>query len=84
LELTTHVNGELRQKANTEQMIFSLEELVSELSQGITLRPGDMIATGTPSGVGMGFSPPRFLQKGDCVRMEIENIGVLQNLVTDA
>lgn len=83
LDLRTEINGELRQSANTEQMIFSVEELVSELSRGITLEPGDIIATGTPSGVGFGFSPPRFLKEGDTVRMEIEGIGVLENRVTD-
>lgn len=83
LDLRTEINGELRQSANTDQMIFSVEELVSELSRGITLEPGDIIATGTPSGVGLGFSPPRFLKSGDTVRMEIQGIGVLENRVAD-
>lgn len=75
------VNSELRQNASTDQFIFDIPELIATISAGITLYPGDIIATGTPSGVGMGFKPPKFLQSGDCVRIEIAGIGYLENLV---
>lgn len=83
LGLRTYVNGELRQNSNTRNMIFPVEALISELSEGITLQPGDIIATGTPSGVGLGFSPPKFLINGDIVRMEIDGIGILENSVAE-
>jgi 2-keto-4-pentenoate hydratase/2-oxohepta-3-ene-1,7-dioic acid hydratase in catechol pathway len=73
------VNGELRQDATTELMIFDIPTVIEALSAGITLYPGDVIATGTPSGVGMGFKPPKFLKRGDQVRIEIAGIGVLEN-----
>ena len=73
------VNGELRQDATTELMIFDIPTVIEALSAGITLYPGDVIATGTPSGVGMGFKPPKFLKCGDRVRIEIAGIGVLEN-----
>ena len=73
------VNGELRQSGTTEQLIFDIPTIIEALSAGITLYPGDVIATGTPSGVGMGFKPPRFLKKGDTVKIEIAGIGVLEN-----
>lgn len=79
LEIQSWVNGELRQHSNTREMIFSIPELVSILSQGMTLEPGDILATGTPSGVGMGFEPPRLLKPGDVVRIEIEKIGYIEN-----
>jgi 2-keto-4-pentenoate hydratase/2-oxohepta-3-ene-1,7-dioic acid hydratase in catechol pathway len=75
------VNGELRQKANTRDLVFGIPELIATLSAGITLRPGDIIATGTPAGVGIGFSPPRFLVPGDVVSMEITGLGTLTNPV---
>lgn len=75
------VNSELRQNASTAQFIFDIPTLIATISAGITLYPGDIIATGTPSGVGMGFKPPRFLQSGDSVRIEIAQIGYLENKV---
>jgi 2-keto-4-pentenoate hydratase/2-oxohepta-3-ene-1,7-dioic acid hydratase in catechol pathway len=75
------VNGELRQDANTRDLIFDVPTLIATLSAGITLLPGDIIATGTPVGVGIGFEPPRYLRPGDRVRIEIGGIGVLENPV---
>jgi 2-keto-4-pentenoate hydratase/2-oxohepta-3-ene-1,7-dioic acid hydratase in catechol pathway len=75
------VNGELRQDGNTDQMIFDIPTVIESISAGMTLYPGDVIATGTPSGVGMGFKPPRFLKKGDAVKIQIDGIGVLENPV---
>ncbi|KWA30749.1 hydrolase [Burkholderia multivorans] len=77
------VNGELRQNANTRDLIFDIPTLIETLSAGIGLQPGDIIATGTPAGVGIGFTPPRFLKAGDRIRMEIESVGVLENTVGD-
>jgi 2-keto-4-pentenoate hydratase/2-oxohepta-3-ene-1,7-dioic acid hydratase in catechol pathway len=73
------VNGELRQDANTRQLIFDIPTLVETCSRGITLHPGDLIATGTAAGVGMGMKPPRWLKHGDVVRIEIEGIGQIEN-----
>lgn len=81
LVLTTWVNGEQRQKAEVADLIFDIPTLVEAISAAITLEPGDVIATGTPVGVGIGFNPPRFLQKGDVVRIEVSGIGVLENAV---
>ncbi len=75
------VNGELRQDANTRQLIFDVPTLIATISAGITLLPGDVIATGTPAGVGIGFDPPRYLKAGDAVEMEIAGIGRLSNPV---
>jgi 2-keto-4-pentenoate hydratase/2-oxohepta-3-ene-1,7-dioic acid hydratase in catechol pathway len=75
------VNGELRQDANTRDLIFDIPTLIATLSAGITLRPGDIIATGTPAGVGIGFTPPRYLVSGDVVSIEIGGIGTLENPV---
>jgi 2-keto-4-pentenoate hydratase/2-oxohepta-3-ene-1,7-dioic acid hydratase in catechol pathway len=75
------VNGELRQSGNTRELIFDVPTLIATISLGITLRPGDVIATGTPAGVGAGFDPPRFLKAGDQVRIEIPPIGILENTV---
>ncbi len=75
------VNGELRQDANTRDLIFDVPTLIETLSAGITLRPGDLIATGTPAGVGIGFTPPKYLQAGDSVAVEIDGIGRLENRV---
>jgi 2-keto-4-pentenoate hydratase/2-oxohepta-3-ene-1,7-dioic acid hydratase in catechol pathway len=73
------VNDELRQDGYTRDFIFDIPALIEACSRGITLYPGDIIATGTPAGVGMGLTPPRYLQAGDVVRIEIDGIGVLQN-----
>jgi len=73
------VNGDLRQDGDTKDMIFDIATLIETCSRGITLYPGDVIATGTPSGVGMGFSPPRWLGPGDVVRIEIDGIGAIEN-----
>jgi 2-keto-4-pentenoate hydratase/2-oxohepta-3-ene-1,7-dioic acid hydratase in catechol pathway len=73
------VNGELRQDGRTRDMIFDIATLVETCSRGITLHPGDIIATGTPAGVGMGFTPPRWLKAGDVVRVEIDGLGAIQN-----
>jgi len=82
LPIWTKVNGEIRQNANTSDMVFSVPYLVSYISQFMTLLPGDVIATGTPSGVGMGMSPPRYLQSGDLVEMGIDGIGeITQRIV---
>jgi 2-keto-4-pentenoate hydratase/2-oxohepta-3-ene-1,7-dioic acid hydratase in catechol pathway len=75
------VNGEERQNASTTGLIFDIPTLIETLSAGITLYPGDVIATGTPVGVGIGFSPPKYLRAGDVVRVEINGIGVLENPV---
>ena len=75
------VNDELRQDAPTEDLIFDIPILISTISAGITLYPGDIIATGTPAGVGIGFDPPKFLRRGDRVRIQIEGIGTLSNPV---
>ena len=76
-----YVNGELRQNASTTDLIFDIPKLIETLSAGITLYPGDVIATGTPVGVGIGFKPPKYLKAGDVVRVEIDGIGSLENPV---
>ncbi|EWG12534.1 fumarylacetoacetate hydrolase family protein [Cytobacillus firmus] len=81
LDIQTKVNGELRQSSNTENFIFPIEEVISVLSKGMTLEPGDIIATGTPAGVGKGFKPPRFLKPGDKVEITVEKIGTLTNFI---
>jgi acylpyruvate hydrolase len=81
LSLRTWVNGELRQQSNTANLIFSIEQLVAFISETCTLFPGDLILTGTPSGVGMGQDPPRFLQSGDIVRIEIEQLGTIEHTI---
>jgi 2-keto-4-pentenoate hydratase/2-oxohepta-3-ene-1,7-dioic acid hydratase in catechol pathway len=73
------VNGELRQDGLTQDMIFDIPTLIETCSRGITLYPGDVIATGTPAGVGMGMKPPRYLGAGDVVRIEIDGVGVIEN-----
>lgn len=77
------VNGDLRQNANTKDLIFDIPTIIEAVSAGITLYPGDLIATGTPAGVGLGFDPPRFLVPGDVVRIEIDGLGVLENRVAE-
>ena len=81
LDISARVNGEVRQEANTAWLINSIGEVLEELTAGMTLLPGTVIATGTPAGVGMGFDPPKFLKSGDVVECEIEGIGVLRNTV---
>jgi 2-keto-4-pentenoate hydratase/2-oxohepta-3-ene-1,7-dioic acid hydratase in catechol pathway len=81
LQLKTWVNGELRQNSSTADLIFGCQELVEFISETCTLRPGDLILTGTPSGVGMGLDPPRFLDPGDAVRIEIEGLGAIEHAV---
>ncbi len=79
LEICCYVNDEKRQDSNTKYMITTVEEAISELSQGMTLKAGTIIATGTPGGVAMGMKPPVYLKKGDVIRCEIKGIGSLVN-----
>ncbi|MBC1532022.1 fumarylacetoacetate hydrolase family protein [Listeria seeligeri] len=79
--IETKVNGEIRQADSTGKFIFNLAAIISSLSKGHTLLPGDIIATGTPSGVGSGMTPPTFLQEGDTVKVTIDRIGTLENKV---
>ncbi len=81
LQLRCLVNGEVRQNANTRDMIYPIADQITYLSAAFTLEPGDLIATGTPEGVGMGMEPPRFLSSGDIVRCEIDGIGAIENRV---
>jgi 2-keto-4-pentenoate hydratase/2-oxohepta-3-ene-1,7-dioic acid hydratase in catechol pathway len=81
LGLRLRVNGETRQDSHTGDMIFKIPELIAVLSRGATLEPGDIIATGTPSGVGLGMQPPQYLKPGDVVEAEIDSIGILRNTV---
>jgi 2-keto-4-pentenoate hydratase/2-oxohepta-3-ene-1,7-dioic acid hydratase in catechol pathway len=83
LGIRTWVNGELRQESNTKHLIFDCYALVEHLSAACTLEPGDVIATGTPAGVGMLMDPPRMLRAGDVVRVEIDRIGAIENRVVD-
>jgi 2-keto-4-pentenoate hydratase/2-oxohepta-3-ene-1,7-dioic acid hydratase in catechol pathway len=83
LNIQTKVNGEIRQNSNTEHFIFPVEEIISILSAGMTLEAGDIIATGTPAGVGKGFKPPKFLNPGDVIEISIEKIGTLRNQIAD-
>jgi 2-keto-4-pentenoate hydratase/2-oxohepta-3-ene-1,7-dioic acid hydratase in catechol pathway len=83
LRLRTWVNGELRQDSNTKNLIFDCFALVEHLSTAFTLEPGDVVATGTPGGVGIAMKPPRLLRAGDVVRVEIEGLGALENPVVD-
>jgi len=81
LAIRTYVSGELRQQSNTRQLLFDCYALVEVLSEAFTLEPGDIVSTGTPAGVGMASTPPRFLRAGDRVRIEIDGIGALENPV---
>ena len=81
LHITARVNGELRQDSTTDLLITSIADIIEELSSGMTLLPGTIISTGTPSGVGMGFDPPKFLKPGDVVECTIDGIGTLRNTV---
>jgi 2-keto-4-pentenoate hydratase/2-oxohepta-3-ene-1,7-dioic acid hydratase in catechol pathway len=79
LRLTTHVNGEPRQDSNTSDLVFGPRELVDFIAETCTLEPGAIVLTGTPSGVGAAMDPPRFLQPGDVVRVEVEGLGALEH-----
>ena len=81
LDISCTVNGELRQHSNTSLLIHGIPEIIEELSAGMTLLPGTIIATGTPAGVGMGFDPPKFLSAGDVVACTIQNVGTLRSTV---
>ncbi|MFF3091390.1 fumarylacetoacetate hydrolase family protein [Streptomyces nojiriensis] len=84
LDLSLRVNGVTKQKSNTRHMLFSIARLIADISSGMTLEPGDVIATGSPSGVGAGMVPPEFLHPGDTVEATVEGIGTLTNPVVDA
>ncbi|MGI4942071.1 MAG: fumarylacetoacetate hydrolase family protein, partial [Janthinobacterium lividum] len=81
LNVKCWINGELRQDANTRDLIFDIPTIIATLAAGITLQPGDVIATGTPAGVGIGFKPPRFLKPGDTMTISIDKLGTLTNTV---
>ena len=84
LEVRLRVNGITKQEGNTSMMVFPIRTIIAILSQGMTLEPGDIIATGTPSGVGFTRNPPEFLKAGDVMETEIEGIGILRNVVVNA
>jgi len=81
LRLSMRINGEVRQDSTTASMVFTVAQLISVLSMGMTLEPGDLLATGTPAGVAMGMNPPKWLQPGDVMEAEVEGIGLLRNRV---
>ena len=81
LDIKCWVNGELRQNSNTSLLIFDIPTIIETLSAGMTLQPGDVIATGTPAGVGIGFNPPKWLKTGDTIKIEVQGLGVLENAV---
>lgn len=83
LSIKTWVNGELRQDSSTKELIFGVGDLIAEISQIWTLEPGDVILTGTPSGVGAYWNPPKLLKAGDVVKIEVGGVGVLENPVAD-
>ena len=83
LDIKLRVNGEQRQSSNTKLMIFDLKTIIEQLSLGMTLEPGDVIATGTPSGVGFAMNPPGLLKGGDVIEAEVEGIGILKNTVRE-
>lgn len=84
LDLSLQVNGDMKQQSNTRFMLFKIPELIADISSGITLEPGDVIATGSPAGVGASFTPQQFLVPGDVVECTVESIGTLRNPVNDA
>lgn len=84
LTVTTHVNGEFRQKGTTDDLIFSIPTLIKTISEAQTIRPGDVIATGTPAGVGFGLKPPVFLKPGDTIEISVTGLGTLRNKVAKA
>ena len=81
LTLRTRVNGELRQESKIDLLIFDIPTIIASISRTVRLEPGDVIATGTPVGVGIGFDPPKFLHPGDVVEVDIEQVGTLTNPV---
>lgn len=81
LSIRSWINDEPRQDSNTNMLMRDIGEIIEELTRGMTLLPGTIIATGTPSGVGMGFEPPKFIGRGDKITCEIEGIGILENIV---
>ncbi|MBC7204415.1 MAG: fumarylacetoacetate hydrolase family protein [Pusillimonas sp.] len=81
LDMELKVNGEVRQKSNTGDMIFTVAQIVSHLSQFMTLLPGDVVITGTPSGVGLGMKPQQFLKKGDVITLQIDKLGTQKQKV---
>ena len=81
--IRSFVNGEIRQSSNTGLLIFDIPTIIATISAGVTLMAGDIIATGTPAGVGIAFDPPRYLKAGDVVRVEIDGIGALENRVEE-
>ena len=83
IALTTRVNGEVRQSDRTSRMIFSFRHLISYISTFCTLEPGDIIVTGTPTGAGVRFNPPKFLVAGDEIEVEVPGVGTLVNSVVD-
>jgi acylpyruvate hydrolase len=84
LRLRSWVNGDLRQDSSTNDLLFKIDELIDFISAACTLAPGDLILTGTPSGVGMAMDPPQFLKDGDVVRMEIESLGTIEHRIVEA
>lgn len=82
LDLATRVNGEVVQQGNTKDMIFRLPEVISYISDTVTLLPGDVIATGTPEGIGWSMKPPRLMHPGDVVEVEVEKLGTVRNTIT--
>lgn len=83
LPIRSFVNGELRQNSNTKHLVFDCAAQIAHLSQAMTLEPGDILFTGTPGGVGAAMSPPQWLKQGDVVRVEIDGIGAIENIVAD-
>ena len=81
LSIWSEVNGEMRQQGDTADMVFGVREIVSHLSQFMTLYPGDIIFTGTPAGVGDGMDPPRYLKPGDIVRIGVEGLGEQRQVI---
>ncbi len=81
LQITTHVNGELRQDSSTSDLVFGPQQIADFISETCTLEPGDLILTGTPSGVGMSMDPRRFLASGDVIRIEIESLGAIEHVI---
>ncbi len=81
LDIALRVNGTVMQSSNTAKMIFNIRKIIAALSKGMTLEPGDVIATGTPEGVGFAMTPPLFLEDGDVMEVEVEKIGILRNPV---
>ena len=81
LDISCKINGEVRQNSNTKNLIFDIAYILSDLSKALTLKAGDIILTGTPAGVGVGFKPHKYLKSGDIIECYIENIGRLTNIV---